>query len=369
MLTRLEIDALIQERYRVERVFGSAETTAAYLVTDLSSNDSYLLWESAERFTLSSKPPGVREYFVENDKHYLVLRLENQTLSFLLTMAGQVDETLAGLWLIQICRAIGAWHNRPKSEPLICLRQGGLSLALFRLLGYDQVMIPSYGDFGREVQPVVEADGYRFSAPEQEPEKLSPRSDVYALGALLYCLVTGRVPPQPEALQARQARLEPPRRLVPGLSHDMERVILKAMQQDPQRRYPTATEMAADLEAFLIPRLVEDKKAAEKKPSLLTRLVPFFVALMLLACLAAGIEAVRRPEIDLSWLLAHSDFYAGATDYALGYLDTVANADGGCHCYGHSYPSAHAHSGAQGRSQPGSPRSVSPDHHLCQCAG
>ncbi len=301
MLSRLNAGTVLEERYEIAEVLGSSETTAVYLAADLTEQQSCLLWESWDRFSLKTRPPGVREYFQHDGKHYLVLRVGNQSLSFLLTIAGQLDGIPAGLWMLQICRAIGYWHNRQNKEPLICLRQGQLNLAVFRLTSHDVVMVPAYNEFGREIDPAFEADSYRFSAPEEGTEELTPRSDVYALGAMFYCLVTGGPPPPPQELAAREATLVPPRRLNSRVSREIEGVILKAMKPDPRKRYPSAAEMADDLEKIVIPLLAKEEE--ESRPSLLMRLAPFLLALVLIACLAVLLEAWRRPGFDLSKLL------------------------------------------------------------------
>ena len=304
MLSRLTIGTILKEQYEITEIFGSIETMAAYLAADLVTQRPVVLWESTEAFALRHKPQGVREYFLQDGRHYLVLQLEGQTLAFMLTIAGRLDGLLAGMWMLQICRAIGYWHNRSEGGPLLCLKQAPLALAIFALSAFDQVMIPFFNDFAKEAPPVVEADSYRFESPEREPEALTPRSDVYALGAMLYTLVAGQLPPTPEALQARQARLTPPSKINDQVSRPLEKVILKALALDPSKRYPTAAEMAADLEAIVIPELVGGRQDEKKKPSLLTRAAPFLVALALLACVAMVLEGVTRPSIDLSWLLA-----------------------------------------------------------------
>jgi len=292
---------VLQDRYEIVELFGSIDGQAAYLVSDVVGQQDMLLWESAEQFRLRQRPSGVREYFEHKGNHYLVLQLQGQTLDFLLRAAGRIDELPAGLWTLQICRSVGYWHRRDEGA-LICLRQGSLRLSSFRLSEADLVTIPSYGGLGGPAGQGGEAGDYAFSAPETEPEDLSPRSDVYALGAMLYCLLTGNPPPDPEARAARKARLVSPRKVNSTVSKKMEGVVLKALQLDPQRRYPTAAEMADELEAFLVPQLQKPEEK-EQKPSLLARAVPFFVTLALLACLAVSLDKIiERPNIDLSWL-------------------------------------------------------------------
>ncbi len=96
-----------------------------------------------------------------------------------------------------------------------------------------------------------------FSAPEvlrgEEPD---PRGDVYGLGATLYCALTGQLPFEAtstwELLRRVQEDDPPtPRSLRPDIPPDLEGVILKAMDKDPARRYPTARAFGEDLRRFL----------------------------------------------------------------------------------------------------------------------
>ncbi len=94
-----------------------------------------------------------------------------------------------------------------------------------------------------------------YMAPEQveaRPAEISPRTDVYALGAILYEAVAGRPPHTGASLAelfGRIAREDPvaPRKLDPGLPRDLETIILKALEKDPARRYADAGDLADDL--------------------------------------------------------------------------------------------------------------------------
>ena len=85
---------------------------------------------------------------------------------------------------------------------------------------------------------------------------LGPATDIYSLGALLYHLLTGR-PPFVAATVAETLRLaretEPAalRSLEASVPPDLETICLKCLAKEPQRRYATAQELAADLERFL----------------------------------------------------------------------------------------------------------------------
>ncbi len=98
-----------------------------------------------------------------------------------------------------------------------------------------------------------------FMAPEQVagPRRgIGPSADVFALGATLYALLTGRPPFQAaspvETLDLLRSREPaPPRALVPHLPRDLETICLACLQKDPARRYPSAGALADDLRRWL----------------------------------------------------------------------------------------------------------------------
>src|SRR5205085_6773434 len=78
---------------------------------------------------------------------------------------------------------------------------------------------------------------------------------VYALGVVLYECLTGTVPFDGDSVMAVLRRVtdeepDPPRNRRPGLPRDVELVCLKCLRKDPAERYPTAGELADDLERF-----------------------------------------------------------------------------------------------------------------------
>jgi serine/threonine protein kinase/WD40 repeat protein len=95
-----------------------------------------------------------------------------------------------------------------------------------------------------------------YMAPEQLRgglSKVDARCDIYALGATLYYLTTGRLPfddPNPYTIVYQHIHEAPkrPSRLYPAMPPDLERAILKALAKEPEERFQTAAEMAAALE-------------------------------------------------------------------------------------------------------------------------
>ncbi len=99
----------------------------------------------------------------------------------------------------------------------------------------------------------------RFMSPEQatgDLDRVGPASDIYSLGATLYCVLTGHAPiegSRPDEVLAKVGRgeIRPPRDVCPGLPPALEAITLKAMALQPEDRYGSAGQLAEDLERWL----------------------------------------------------------------------------------------------------------------------
>jgi serine/threonine-protein kinase len=123
----------------------------------------------------------------------------------------------------------------------------------------DRTLMPSSASGSAETLPGTALGTPAYMSPEQasgDLDRLGPRSDVYSLGATLFCLLTGKPPFENDedigaVLRAvGKGDFPTPRILDPSIDRALEAVCLKAMALKPEDRYPTARALADDVERW-----------------------------------------------------------------------------------------------------------------------
>ncbi|PYK98464.1 MAG: hypothetical protein DME19_12410 [Verrucomicrobia bacterium] len=186
-----------------------------------------------------------------------------------------------------------------------------------------------------------------FIAPEQaSPDrgKVGRRSDVYALGAILYHLLTARAPFQGGSLPAIVTQVlnsEPisPPLLNPSVPRDLETICLKCLEKEPGRRYTTAKELADDLGRFLNGEPVHARpvSGAEKvwrwcrrKPALATLgVVVLFLVIVVGFGTPIALVRINRARLDAERNLYAADMRLASQalrDGAIGQVQELLGA-------------------------------------------
>lgn len=261
----LELEGIILNHYHLQHSLGRGGMSEVYLATDQRSqqevaiklvNSSHM--EYSERFLREVKTisalvhrhilPAL-DHGQHDSWHYLVMpymkqgtlreRLAKGPLT--LEEAGEVLEQVVDA--LQFAHDQGIIHRDIKPSNILLQDEHYVYLADFGLAkmlwaeGEDEITQTGY---------VIGTPEYM--APELVEQLADISSDIYALGILLYEMLTGRTPfkgSTPIATCLKQLREQPtrPSILNPAIPRPVERVILRALEKDPQCRFPSAREL------------------------------------------------------------------------------------------------------------------------------
>jgi serine/threonine protein kinase len=198
---------------------------------------------------------------------YIVMELlEGRTLRDLLAREAPLDPARAVSFMLQACAAVGAAHDanlihRDLKPANIFIEQRPDLPAIAKVLdfGVAKFAVDEHEDDDYQTLTQVGAiiGTPRYMSPEQcaGTAPLTPASDVYSLGIILYEMLTGAVPfsaETPLALAMKQVTEapRPPRELVPAIPRELEAVVLHALAKQAANRPPDANEFRRELHAI-----------------------------------------------------------------------------------------------------------------------
>jgi predicted Ser/Thr protein kinase len=262
---RFEPGSILDQRYRIVGRLGKGGMGEVYRADDMRLGQPVALKflpESVDRDPARltqlhtevrmarqvSHPNVCRVYDVGEYEGHTFLSMEyvdGEDLSSLLRRIGRFPQDRAIELARQICAGLAAAHDRG-------VVHRDLKPANIMLDSGGRIRITDFGLAGAAGE-VLRAGTPAYMAPEQlSGAAVTPRSDIYALGLVLYELFTGQ-----RALDARtmaeliakreQAGIIPPTEIVRGLDEEIERVIMRCLQPDPAKRPASAIGVAAAL--------------------------------------------------------------------------------------------------------------------------
>jgi serine/threonine-protein kinase len=328
-MQRIERDTLIDGRYRVLERLGSGGMADVYRAEDTQLGRDVavkLLYrrfaedaEFVERFRREASSaaglqhPNIVGVFDRGEwdgTYYIAMEyLKGHTLKQLVREHGAMPPDLATDITIQVLRAAkfahkrGVVHRDIKPHNVILDDEGRAKVTDFGIARAGASDMTETGSIMGTAQ---------YLSPEQaQGQPVSPRSDLYSIGVMLYELLTGRVPfdadsPVTIALKHVSEDPAPPSQLNPAVSPALDGVVLRALEKDPGDRFADADEFAAALlDARERPTVVAERREAYPMPAAplveeeerrRSRWWLWLLALLALAALAVGAYLLLAPE-------------------------------------------------------------------------
>jgi eukaryotic-like serine/threonine-protein kinase len=189
---------------------------------------------------------------------YIVMELlEGRTLREILTREGVMETARAISIMLQVSDAVAAAHDagiihRDLKPSNILVTQSADQPAIVKVLDFGIAKFTGDED-GTLVQANSVIGTPRYMSPEQyNGYELTPATDVYSLGVILYEMLTGMAPftgSTPAEIADKHATAEPhaPREIVAAIPEDIERVVLHALEKRPEDRPVNAAEFRQNL--------------------------------------------------------------------------------------------------------------------------
>src|SRR5436309_2580247 len=208
------------------------------------------LMEASVLFTVKSRHlPRVYDAFEANGRFYLVMQfIDGNTLQQILRLQGRpCREQEVVNWLVPIMHILNELHSRNPAVIHRDIKPSNIILTPGQTAVLVDFGLTKLYDPNSDTQTLVRAVSGGYSPVEQYLGKTSPQSDIYAIAATMYFLLTLKLPPE-SVNRSYRDELIAPRLLNPMLSPNLERVLLKAMSVDADQRYRSMDEFAQALQ-------------------------------------------------------------------------------------------------------------------------
>ena len=254
----LATGTLLQNRYRIDTLLGEGGMGAVYRASDQRLRQFVAIKENRMASPASARQferealmmarlrhpnlPRVTDHFVRSDgAQYLVMDyIEGEDLGQILQRTGPLDEARALAWIDQVCDALAYLHSR--TPPIIHrdIKPGNIKITPNGQVFLVDFGIAKIGEARAKTRAGAIGVTPGFSPPEQYAAGgTDARSDVYAVGATLYTLLTGRTPPDSIHRSISAKALTPPQQLRPNLSPFLASAISAALNTTPTDRPQT----------------------------------------------------------------------------------------------------------------------------------
>lgn len=197
--------------------------------------------------------------FIEDGKdYYLIMEyIEGIDLSEILEKLGPLSPDVAAALLLGVCKGLGAIHAHH-------LVHRDIKPSNIRVSSRGEVKLMDFGivmdtEASPLTRPGVMVGSPYYLSPEQVlGDSVSSRSDIFLLGICFYEMLTGTRPFQNEGdrtvfQQIRGGEYVPVSKRVPSVPRELERLVDRCLQRDPDRRFQNVKEVAFQLEQFLGP--------------------------------------------------------------------------------------------------------------------
>ncbi len=268
------IGTMLDNRYELQEIIGVGGTAVVYkakchrlnryvavkiLKEEFASDEEFRrkFHDEAQAVAMLSHPNIVNIYDVSRSGNvdYIVMELiDGITLKEYLSRRGQLSPKEVTVFATQIARALEHAHDHNiihrdiKPQNIMLLRDGTVKVADFGIAHFAS---------NESTYSKGEAIGsVHYVSPEQaKGSYVDNRTDLYSLGVVMYEMITGRLPfegdsPVSIALQHINSIALPPSIFAEDVPPQLEEITMKAMNPSLSRRYATAGQILADLEAF-----------------------------------------------------------------------------------------------------------------------